>query len=181
MAPHRTDAVERTSVEGRSCREAGVLALIHPVGDAAHVVVTVRRGHLTDHAGQVSFPGGRRESDEPLLQTALREAQEEVSLSPDDAVVLGRLTPLYIPPTNFCVYPYVAYTRIRTRLAPHDYEVERIVDVPIADLLDPNSIRTEVWTVRGDDVNVPFFDVVGLQIWGATAMMLSELLALLRD
>ena len=181
MAPRRADATERTDVEGRSCREAGVLALIHPLDGIPHVVVTVRRGNLADHAGQVAFPGGRRESDEPLLQTALREAHEEVALSPDDAVVLGELTPLYIPPSNYCVYPFVAYTQVRSELVPHDFEVERIVDVPVADLLDPERTRTEVWTVRGAAVNVPFFDVAGLRIWGATAMMLSELVALLRD
>lgn len=180
MAPLRSDAVERTQVAGRDCREAAVLALLEAREDAPHLIVTVRRGHLADHAGQVSFPGGRREDGEPLLQTALRETQEEIDLLPDEVSIIGELTPLYIPPSNYCVYPFVGYTRSNEMLTPHDVEVERIVYVPLANLLDPAAIREEDWTIRGETLRVPFFDVAGLQIWGATAMMLSELVEILR-
>ncbi len=180
MAPVRPDALERTELAERDCREAGVLALLHPLDGRAHVVLTVRRLHLADHAGQVSFPGGRRESDESLLQTALREAQEEVDVRPDDVKVLGELTPLYIPPTNYCVYPYVGYVHAAADLRPHDLEVERIVHVPVAALLNPTNTRREARSVQGNLVEVPFFDVSGLQVWGATAMMLAELVAILR-
>lgn len=181
MAPLRENARERTEVDGRDCREAGVLALLHPRDGIPHLVLTVRRDHLSDHAGQVSFPGGRREGDEPLLFTALREAREEVDIHPDQVEVLGELTPLYIPPTRYCVHPYVGYTRTAADLTPHDLEVEKIVHVPVYDLLDPTNIRREYWTVRGNRVEVPFFDVSGLQVWGATAMMLAELIAILED
>lgn len=180
MAPMRPDALERTELAERNCREAAVLALLHPLDGHAHVVLTVRRLHLADHAGQVAFPGGRRESNESLLQTALREAQEEVDVQPDEVNILGELTPLYIPPTNFCVYPYVGYVRAAADLRPHDLEVERIVHVPVAALLDPTNTRKEARSVRGSLVEVPFFDVSGLQVWGATAMMLAEFVAILR-
>ena len=178
MAPLRDDRLERLRVEGRQCREAGVLALLYPRSDEAHLLVTVRRDHLAQHAGQVSFPGGRRESDEPLLQTALRETQEEVGLDPDEIEVLGALTPLYIPPSNFCVYPFVGFTKIEPDLIPHDYEVERIVHVPLRRFLAPENVVEEEWLVRGEPMRVRFYDVEGLRIWGATAMMISELAAL---
>ena len=181
MAPLRDDGLERLRVEGRACREAGVLALLYPRSEEAHLLVTVRRGHLAQHAGQVSFPGGRRESDEPLLQTALRETQEEVGLDPREIEVLGALTPLYIPPSNFCVYPFVGFTKIEPDLVPHDYEVERIVHVPLRRFLAPDNVVEEEWLVRGEPTRVPFFNVEGLRIWGATAMMISELAALFEE
>lgn len=180
MAPMRASAFERIEVKDRACREAGVLLMLLPIDDTPHIVVTVRRSDLTDHAGQVSFPGGRRERGEPLLQTALREAQEEVDLSPHDVEVLGEMTPLFIPPSNYCVYPFLGFTRRRPALRPHDYEVERIVELPLPLLLDESTIRRERRTLLGEEVLVPYFDVAGLQIWGATAMMLSELVSLAR-
>lgn len=180
MAPAREDALERLGVRGKSCREAGVLVMLLPSDDTPHVVMTVRRDHLPDHAGQVSFPGGRREEGETLMETALREAHEEIDLSPDDVEVLGALTPLFIPPSNFCVYPFLAFTGRRPDLRPHDYEVERIVEIPLPELLDEATVRREAWTIRGEELLVPYYDVLGLRIWGATAMMLSELLALAR-
>lgn len=181
MAPVRNGALERLEVRNRSCREAGVLMMLLPVEDAPHVVLTIRRDHLSQHAGQVSFPGGRREAGEPLLQTALREAQEEVDLLPGDVEVIGEMTPLFIPPSNYCVYPFLGFTRQRPVLRPHDFEVDRIVELPLSLLLEDSAVRRERWTVRGEEVLVPFFDVAGLQIWGATAMMLAELVALARD
>lgn len=180
MAPMHSRASERINVSGRDCREAGVLALLHPMDDVPHVVLTVRRAHLKHHPGQVSFPGGQREGDEPLLQTALREAQEEVDVSPNEVTVLGQLTPLYIPPSGFCVYPFVGFTE-RVTLTPQDREVERIVHVPFPQLLDPARVREEEWMVRGDRLLVRYFDAEGLRIWGATAMMLSELVAIVKS
>ncbi|MEX2399371.1 MAG: CoA pyrophosphatase [Rhodothermales bacterium] len=178
MAPVRDDALDRLAVKERSCREAGVLMMLLPIGDTPHVVVTVRRDHLPDHPGQVSFPGGQRERGESLLETALREAHEEVGLSPSDVEVLGEMTPLFIPPSNFCVYPYLGYALHRPALKPHDYEVERIVEIPLPDLLADGAVRREPWTLHDEEILIPFYDVGGLQIWGATAMMLSELVAL---
>jgi 8-oxo-dGTP pyrophosphatase MutT (NUDIX family) len=178
MAPVRPEAVERLSVEDRNCREAAVLALLTPASGEAHLVMTVRRAHLTQHAGQVSFPGGRRDLDEELRETALRETHEEIGLDPADIVLLGNLTPLYVPPSGFCVYPFVGMTRHEPDLVPHDYEVERIVHVPLQAFRQPDSIHMEEWTIRGERVLVPYFEVHGLIVWGATAMMVAELIAL---
>ena len=181
MAPVRADAVERLTVTGRSCREAAVLMVLLPVAETPHVVVTVRHADLPEHAGQVSLPGGRREEGETLLETALREAHEEIALAPGEVEVIGPLTPLYVPPSNYCVYPFLGYVRDRPTMRPHDVEVDRIVEIPLPGLIDENTVRREDWTVRGRQLTVPYFDVGGLQIWGATAMMLAELVVLAGD
>ncbi len=181
MAPSRAAAAERIQVEGRDCREAGVLALLYPRMGEPHLLVTVRRAHLSQHAGQISFPGGRREPDEALLQTALRETREEVGLDPSLIEVMGALTPLYVPPSNYCVYPFVGFTRAEPDLIPHDYEVERIEHVPLRCFLDRGNLREEDWTIRGERLRVPFYHVEGLTIWGATAMMISEITALFEE
>ncbi len=110
MAPQNPSRRADLSVEARDCRDAGVLLLLHPDEADPSVVLTVRRDHLPDHAGQISFPGGRRERGESLSDTALREAEEEINLPPASVDVLGALTPLFIPPSNFCVHPFVGHT-----------------------------------------------------------------------
>jgi 8-oxo-dGTP pyrophosphatase MutT (NUDIX family) len=159
-----------------------VLVLLLPQPDAGPaVVLTVRREHLPDHAGQISFPGGQREGTESLADTALREAEEEIALLPQSVQLLGTLTPLYIPPSNFCVHPHVGIVSHDPSLAPRDREVERVLRAPLTHLLDPDTRVVEPWTLHGTTVEVPYYDVAGHTVWGATAMMLAEMLALVRD
>src|SRR5206468_2235328 len=155
------------------------LLLVFPVADRAHIVLTVRADMLERHSGQVSLPGGVIEPGETFEQTALREAHEEVALPAEKVRVLGALTPLDIPVSGFRLHPIVASTDARPALTPADAEVARIVDVAIDDLLEPNRLR---WTERARDgttITVPAFHVGGEEIWGATAMVLAELLTLL--
>ena len=181
MAPRHPARRADLSVDEQDCRTAGALILLLPQEDDPAVVLTVRREHLSDHAGQISFPGGQREGDESLLDAALREAEEEVALPPASVRVLGRLTPLYIPPSNFCVHPSVGRTEGAPELHPTDEEVERVLRVPLAHLLDPATRTIEPRRLSGTDVEVPYYDVAGHTVWGATAMMLAELLAVVRD
>lgn len=176
MAPAYRQDPDLARVDDKDCREAGVLALFFPEQNRPTLVLTVRRDHLPDHAGQISFPGGQREAGESLQQTALREAQEEINLAPEPVEVLGALTPLYIPPSNFCVHPFVGVMPHIPPLRPTDAEVGAILRVPLAHLLDPGTVVHEEWTLHGNPVTVPFFDVEGHKVWGATAMMLAELL-----
>lgn len=181
MAPRYSARKNAISVNGRDCREAGVLALVYANGDTPILVLTVRRDDLPDHPGQVSFPGGQREDGESLRDTALREAQEEVDLDPAPVRIQGALTPLYVPPSNFCVHPFVGTLDTAPTLQPTDREVGEILHVPLAHLLDPSRRVVEPWELHGATIEVPYYAVGGHTVWGATAMMLAELVAVIRD
>jgi len=150
-----------------------------PGPDAAHLILTVRSESLRRHSGQVSLPGGVLEPGETFEQAALREAHEEIALRLDDVRVVGALTPLDIPVSGFRLHPIVAVADARPALTPVDGEVARILEVDVDQLLDPARL---VWLRRERDgvrLKVPAFDVAGHEIWGATAMVLAEFLALL--
>ena len=179
MAPRHSARQDALSVDGRACREAGVLALLLPHADGPVLILTVRHDELPDHGGQISFPGGQREGDETLTDTALREAHEEVGLDRSAVRLLGALTPLYIPPSNYCVHPVVGAAAHDLPLHPTDREVDTILRAPLDRLLSPDARVVEPWTLHGQEVEVPYYDVDGHTVWGATAMMLAELLTIL--
>ncbi len=162
-----------------SCHKAGVLVLFYPSKDRIHLVLTRRTEQVDYHKGQISFPGGRQEKGETLEQTARREAQEELNIDPESIRILGRLTPLYIPPSNYCIYPVVAVSERRPDFRPYSLEVAEVLEVPLDHLLDPQNVRKETWKLGGAAVEVPFYAYTGHKIWGATAMVLAELLDLL--
>ncbi len=158
-------------------RIGAVLVLLYCYQNELHLVLTKRREDLNSHAGQISFPGGKRDDDEMLQTTALRETEEEVGVAPDSLTILGQLTPVYILPSDFEVYPFVASYEGEGRpfFNPSPNEVAQIIDVPVRQLLDPTTKATEMWNLRGNAVEISFFAVEEHKVWGATAMMLSEL------
>ena len=168
---------------GATPRQAGVLLLLYPLdgnGGALHLVLTVRTPELFHHSGQVSLPGGGwEEGDDSLEETALREAQEEIGVVADGLELLGPLTPLYIPPSDNLVHPFVAYAARRPTFEPDPVEVAELLEVPLRLLLDPATLREEDWTWRDAPLHVPFYAVGGHKVWGATAIVLAEFLALL--
>jgi 8-oxo-dGTP pyrophosphatase MutT (NUDIX family) len=172
----------RPTDKSGQARLGGVLLLLYCDQGELYLILTRRRDDLQSHAGQVSFPGGRRESTETLEATALRETHEEIGVRPEAVTILGQLTPLYIFPSDFEVHPYVAWYNDGKRpvFSPSDEEVAEIIEAPVSHLLDPNSRGEEMWNIRGYDLMVPFFEVAGHKVWGATAMMLSEFLDRLR-
>lgn len=164
-----------------NARQAGVMALFYPHALNWHLVFIERQPHHGHdrHAGQISFPGGKfEETDASLQQTALRETEEEVGVPADQIKVLGKLTELYIPVSNFQVHPYVGYTGTRPDFVPETEEVSAILEVPFGHLVRPvTRKKTDLHlaaniTLKG----VPYFDVEGKILWGATAMMVSELI-----
>jgi 8-oxo-dGTP pyrophosphatase MutT (NUDIX family) len=161
-----------------SVRDAAGLLLVFPIEHHAAVVLTVRADALR-HGGQVSLPGGVIEPGEAFEEAALREAQEEVALPRDSVRVLGALTPLDIPVSGFRLHPIVATSEIVPVLSPSDGEVARILEVPVDDLLDPARLMSTVRERDGIALTVPAFHVADVEIWGATAMVLAEFLALL--
>ena len=146
-----------------------------------HIVLTRRTDALDNHRGQISLPGGSMEPGEDAVATALREAHEELAIDPARVEVLGKLSPLYIPPSGFCIFPVVGYTPERPAFAPSPTEVAEVLEVALDHLLDPATRREEIWPLRGENVRVPFYTVGHHKVWGATAMVLCELLALVRE
>ncbi|QLH77328.1 CoA pyrophosphatase [Halosimplex rubrum] len=174
----RADGSDRLTGEER---EAAVLAPVVTRDGADHVLFTKRADHLPDHPGQMSFPGGGREpEDADLLATALREADEEVGLRPDEAEVVGRLDDIRTI-TDYLVRPFVARVADREYL-PGDGEVAEVAVLPVAGLVDPDNYESE----RRDhphygEIRLHFFRVDGFTVWGATANMLVQLLELTTD
>ena len=162
-------------------RDAAGLLLVYPkVGAAehAHIILTVRSDRVR-HGGQVSLPGGVVDPGETFEQAALREAHEEVGLATDEVRVLGALTPLDIPVSGFRLHPIVGVATKRPELTPSDHEVARILEVGVDELLNPEYFVTTQRERDGVAFSVPAFRIAGVEIWGATAMVLAEFLALL--
>lgn len=170
------------SVEGKGGRAAATLVLLYPGdGGDAGLVLTLRPLSLKAHSGQVSLPGGSLEPGETPEDAARREAWEEVGVDPAAPDVLGRLTPLYIPPSGFSVWPVVAAVGERPAFRAQEAEVAALIEVRAAALLDPDTRRSRPHELGGARVEVPFFDLGGYEVWGATAMMLAEFAAVLAD
>ncbi|HEX2728194.1 MAG TPA: CoA pyrophosphatase, partial [Rubrobacteraceae bacterium] len=163
-----------------NARRAAVLVPVLMEPDGARLVYTVRKDHLNDHAGQISFPGGSLDArDESLLDTALREAEEEIDLSRDLVEVIGALEDMYIPPSNFRVSPYVGLLPPEAEMVLAPDEVEEIFTVSIRALIAPKAFRKVLWQRDGRDYEVPVFAVEApepREIWGATAGMTAALL-----
>ena len=160
-------------------REGAALLLLYPEGDVPRVVLTVRRHDLPDHPGQVSFPGGVREAGETLEEAALREAEEEVGVPRSLVTVLGALSSLYIPVSRFALHPFLGIAEARPPLVPEDAEVGRILEPELAHLVRPDTVHVEERLILERDRSVPYFRVDGEKVWGATGMVLAELLWLL--
>jgi 8-oxo-dGTP pyrophosphatase MutT (NUDIX family) len=178
MAP-RPRPIERILDPPADCRWAAVLVLLFPLQDQLALVLTRRADTLLDHRGQISFPGGAREPGESFPQAALRDLHEELGVPPRRVQLLGELSELYIPPTNFCVQPVVGLVDPRPDFEPAPDEVAEVIQVPLAHLLSASSREEEVWTIRGEPAHVPFFRVGEHIVWGATAMILGELIMML--
>jgi len=164
---------------GDTCLRAAVLVLIYPRDDGFYLVLTRRTSQVAHHQAQISFAGGQIDKGESPVEAALREAAEELNIAPGEVRVLGELTPLYIPPSNYCIYPVVVVAERRPDFRPSPYEVAEVIEVPLAHLLDTKNIKREKWPLKGMNVTVPFYFFGGHKIWGATAMVLAELLDLL--
>ncbi len=181
MTPHPRPGHQTYEDVGNKCINAGVLLLLYPGKGGLYLILTKRTEKLSHHQAQISLPGGRQDTDETLIQTALREAREELGIQPESVRVIGMLTPLYIPPSNYCIYPVVSFVTARPDFCPSPKEVAEIIEVPLGHLLNEKNRIEEIWTIRGLKVSVPFYSFQKHKIWGATAMVLAEFLELLRD
>ena len=160
-------------------RHAAALLLLYPGAQGPSLVLTQRHADLPHHGGQISLPGGGLHGEESPDQAALREAHEEIGLDRAGVTVLGTLSTLWVIVSEFVVHPIVAMTETRPSFVPSPREVDAIIEAPLAEIRDPRHLR---WVQRqrgGVPMWVPYFDVRGHQVWGATAMMLGEFSMLL--
>jgi 8-oxo-dGTP pyrophosphatase MutT (NUDIX family) len=179
MAPAPRPGTTPVSALSQDCRRAGVLVWLYPCDGDLCLVLTRRAESVEHHRGQVSFPGGGIHAGESAQEAALRETEEELGVAPSARDVLGELTPLYVPPSGFCVYPFVACTGTHPSLVPSPLEVAEIIEAPLSRLLDPATRHEEMWPWQDTSRCVPFYAIGEHKVWGATAMILCELLSLI--
>jgi 8-oxo-dGTP pyrophosphatase MutT (NUDIX family) len=160
-------------------RIAAGLLLLYPGPNGISVPLTVRASGLRRHAGQISLPGGATDPGETLAEAAVREAHEEVGVNPADVRVLGELTPVHVLVSGFTLHPIVAVSDVRPVFTPAPHEVEAVLEVTLEDLQDASRIRQGTRMREGVAVEYPYFDLLGHQVWGATAMVLGEFICLL--
>ena len=155
-------------------RRAAGLLLLYPKAEQTCLVLTVRAGTLPQHAGQVSLPGGAVKPAETVEQAALRETSEEIGLDPTQVRILGTLTPLHIPVSAFVLHPVAGVADSRPRFRASNTEVARILEVTVEELADDCRLRRETRWREGQECEIPYFDLCGERIWGATAIVLAE-------
>lgn len=177
MAPITRKRLIDVSAENYNPKQSAVLILLFPENDSIHTILIQRGKYEGVHSGQIAFPGGRfEEGDLDLKQTALRETAEEIGIIPQNINVIGCLTDVYITPSNFLVKPFIGVINHKPDFILDLIEVEKIIPVNLFNLND-KSIRKEKSILQsgGYKIKTPYFEIEGLTVWGATAMMISEL------
>ena len=182
MAPENRFKELQSSYDTSKAIPGSVLILLFPENKSVKTILILRQQYEGVHSGQVSFPGGRKEKDDKsLIETALRESEEEVGIDADKIMVIGNLTEIYIPPSNFLVLPVVGYMLAKPNLKADKSEVAKILEVDLSSLFDKNIIKKKEFDGRGYKIKAPYYDIQEQIVWGATAMILSELLEVIKS
>jgi 8-oxo-dGTP pyrophosphatase MutT (NUDIX family) len=183
MAPDQRKPASEYLDSETSYRVGCVLALLYPdvLTGEARMVLMLRTSDDGVHAGQISFPGGKQEPDDKsLAHTALRETEEELGVTSGSVELIGPLTSLYIPPSKFLVHPFLGITSREPAFSPSDREVSKVLTPAFDFFTNPQNIkRGDFSSSRGYVVNAPFYALDEYKIWGATAMMISEITAMI--
>lgn len=185
MAPEiRIKELKMRFKEKSKPNKAGVMALFYPgSGRQTHLILILRNSYPGVHSNQISFPGGKFErQDRDLLETALRETQEEIGVPKEKVQVIRAITEVFIPPSNFEVQPYIGLYEDPEAFIIEESEVASLVEVPLVDFMDDTKLITRnLSTSYADNIAVPAFNFSGHTVWGATAMMLSEVKELFKQ
>ena len=182
--PFRLEFMELYKEAKKTSKKAGVLILFYPNSQQqTHLVLILRKSYEGVHSAQVGFPGGKIESMDPSIEyAAIRETFEEIGIPKHEMKILRPLTELYIPPSNYTVYPFLGIALTTPNFIIQEEEVESVIEVSLSHFLnEPNIIKTSVSTSYRIKAEVPAFLLNGHIVWGATAMMLSELKDLLKQ
>lgn len=178
MAPvQRIEILKELNVESKHPRKAAVMMLIYPKLNETHLVLIVRTTYPGVHSSQIAFPGGKVEKeDESLAKTALRETEEEIGVHQSKIEIIKSFTEVYIPPSNFLVFPFLGISQSELIFSIQEDEVAGIIELSLKDFLDDNNIvMRKLTTSYANEIDVPAFLVKEHIVWGATAMMMSEL------
>lgn len=177
VPPNREDLLKNTDFTKISPKKAAVLMLFYPKNSQTHLALIIRTSYNGVHSSQIAFPGGKVEKEDLNLEhTAIRETHEEIGVHPTNISVIRPFTEVYIPPSNFMVYPFFGYSQNELEFKLQQDEVAGIVELPLKDFLDDRILVTNAMkTSYAGSIDVPGFQVDEHFIWGATAMMLSEL------
>lgn len=175
-------AIRRPALKSSPLRNSGVLLLLYPAGNTINTLFIKRAEYEGVHSGQVSLPGGMfKTGDDNTKYTALREAGEETGIQPDRVRIIGNLTPLHIPVSNVNVFPYIGFTSGRPDFRHDSREVQYIIETALEHLMDPQNCKSEIMQIAGTGIQVPYYEVQGHHIWGATAMVVCEFLEVCRE
>jgi len=158
-------------------KESAVLILFYPVDGVPHFCLIQRPEYDGIHSGQVCFPGGRKDDDDSdLAQTALRESHEEIGVDPKTVNLLGELTQVYVPPSNFLITPFVGNCLVKPEFIPDKTEVDSVIHVNLDQFLNPTIVKRKVIPIGrlGISIDTPYFDIADRTVWGATAVILAE-------
>ncbi|HPD33380.1 MAG TPA: CoA pyrophosphatase [Candidatus Kapabacteria bacterium] len=170
-------------VPDNETHKTAVLVLLFPNADnELCTLFTLRSDTLTNHSGEVSFPGGHLEGNENFVDAALRETFEEVGIPSENINVIGMLSPFYALPSDSCIQPIVAYTNYLDNLKLNPDEVQEAIIVPIEDLLNPDNLDNKVIEKNGRTIQIPYWKIHPERpLWGATAMIMNELLTIIKN
>ncbi len=173
---------ENIDYDTKNSIKSSVLILLFEKDNKTYLVFEKRNDYNGIHSKQICFPGGRVElCDKSYFETALRETYEEIGVEPDKINIIGEITQIYIPPSNYTVYPIIGYCTEEPNFNIDKQEVNNVIIIDLNYLLDENSIKTTtIETSYGKLINTPYYDVKGEIVWGATAMILNEFLTLFR-
>jgi len=183
MAPELRKKYTLEDIESQKPKESAVLALFYPDKHLnTKIILMLRASYNGVHSAQISFPGGKKEKNDSTLQhTALRETEEEIGIAKNEIKLLRQLTKTYIPPSNFWVTPFMGLLENTPQFNPNK-EVEKLIEISLADVLDENSLSSRnLTTSYMQNIDVPCFKLNNYTVWGATAMMLSEIKDLLKS
>lgn len=177
MAP----GLRHQSKSHKNSRKAGVLILIYPKNQELNIVFILRTVYNGPHSGQISFPGGKSELiDKDIIDTALRESHEEIGINPNLVNIFGKLTPLHIPISNFIVYPIIGVYEIAPEFKLDPTEVEKVIEIKLRDLIDSKNCTSKKFKFGDLSFVAPIYNPDNIIIWGATAMILSEFLEIIK-